>query len=106
MHVRYAVAIALLAGSAGLAVAQAVPPGDQPAVAGEETAPAAEGLSLTEVVAALEARGYTGFHEVEREDEGYYEVKARNRDGRLVEVHVSAETGEVIRSKDEEGEDD
>ena len=105
MYARYAIAIALLAGFAGLAAAQVVAPEDRPAASGEEAvATGGKGLPMTEIIAALEAEGYTDFREIERE-EGTYEVKARNKEGRFVEVYVLPETGKVVRSE-EEGEDD
>ena len=106
MHVRYAIAAALLAGFTGLAVHQATLADEAPGTRGErETTAAVQGLSAKEIITALEGQGYTDFREIEREGPSY-EVKARNRDGRFVEVYVSAETGQVVRSEDEREERD
>ena len=105
MHVRYVIAVALLAGFTGLTVHQAALAQDMPATRGEgATTAAGKGLSAKEIITALEGQGYTDFREIEREGSSY-EVKARNRDGRFVEVYVSAETGQVVRGEDEEGHD-
>ena len=105
MHVRYAIAAALLAGFTGLAVHQATLAEEAPAVREEgATTAAGTGLSAKEIITALEGQGYTDFREIEREGSSY-EVKARDRDGRFVEVYVSAETGQVVRGEDEEERD-
>lgn len=87
-----AVAAALTAGVA--AVPTVLAQGSaQPA-----TATPAPSLSLLQIVQRLEAAGYTGIESVERKRKGY-EVKAVDREGRRVELDVSALTGEVTKTE-------
>jgi hypothetical protein len=59
-----------------------------------------DGASVSAVIAAIEAKGFTV---IEMDDEGgWLEVEATNAEGRRVELHVDASTGEIIR----EGVDD
>jgi uncharacterized membrane protein YkoI len=61
---------------------------------------AQEKMSVSAVIAAVEAKGFTV---IEVDDEGgWLEVEATNAEGRRVELQVDASTGEIIR----EGVDD
>ncbi len=53
-------------------------------------------MSIEQVVAQLEAEGYTEFHEIEREN-GRYEVLVSNTEGRTVEIYLDARTGETLK---------
>lgn len=57
-----------------------------------------QGLDIDGIVARLESQGYRDVYEIEHE-RGRYEVKARNSEGRMVELYVDAESGEVLRSE-------
>lgn len=77
---------------------------EQPArAAGQEAtqAAAAPAMPMEEVLAQLKAEGYGDVYEIERED-GRYEVKAENRDGRKVELHLDAGTGKILESEEED----
>jgi len=52
-------------------------------------------LQPEDVLARLRAQGYSDIAEIERERNSY-EVKARNADGRWVELYVDGNTGEVL----------
>jgi uncharacterized protein YpmB len=57
-------------------------------------------MSISAVIAAIEAKGFTV---IEMDDEGgWLEVEATNAEGRRVELQVDTATGEIIR----EGVDD
>lgn len=95
---RIFVAGGLLAASLGtVAVAVASDHGSAPAAAGAEVAAPASPTwmplaQLTEVVSAM---GYTEITEIERE-RSTWEVKARDRDGNLVELKLHPTTGELL----------
>ncbi len=55
-------------------------------------------LSIPQVYDKIEKAGYRDVNKIERE-RGYYEVKATDRDGRRVELHVNPQTGEIDNSK-------
>lgn len=55
-----------------------------------------EWLPVPRVVERLEAEGYSAIEEIERDD-GYYEVKATDRDGRRVELKLDPGSGEVLK---------
>lgn len=52
-------------------------------------------LTSSDLNARLSAAGYTPSGEIELDD-GVYEIEARDRDGRFVEVHVDAGSGEIL----------
>lgn len=57
-----------------------------------------ERLSVPQVAQRVSEQGYTDITEVELED-GNYEIKARDKEGRWVEIYVDGRTGKVIRSE-------
>lgn len=57
-----------------------------------------ERLSVVQIARRVSEKGYTDISEIEREDGGY-EVTARGRDGRWVELYVDGRTGEVLGSE-------
>ncbi|WP_199229419.1 PepSY domain-containing protein [Azospirillum sp. TSO22-1] len=59
---------------------------------------AADILSVRAVLDKVEAQGYRDITEVERED-GRYEVKATDADGRRVKIHVDGRTGEIVKTE-------
>ena len=85
---RLAVGLGGLLATAGLGlgiVQGAFAQSDQPArQTGEQAAPA-PAIPMEQVLAQLKAEGYGEVYEIEREH-GKYEVKAKNRDGRTVEL--------------------
>ena len=58
-------------------------------------------MSIEAVLKALEEQGYSDVREVERED-GRYEVKARDAEGRWRELYVDGATGKVLKSERED----
>lgn len=74
----------------GLAAAPAFASGDR-----QETSPITRWMPVQQVLAKIESAGFRDILEIERED-GYYEVKAVNSDGRRVKLHVHPETGEIV----------
>ncbi|MDX1431377.1 MAG: PepSY domain-containing protein [Gammaproteobacteria bacterium] len=65
------------------------------------TVAAASGAALdgAGIIARLQARGYHDFREVERDDDGRYEVKARDASGRRVELYVDSTSGDILRTE-------
>jgi hypothetical protein len=61
-------------------------------------ATAAPELSLSQVLAKLEALGYTAIGDAERDD-GVWEVEATSASGVRVELDVDPVTGQVLREK-------
>ena len=59
-------------------------------------------MPLEDVIRALSQQGYSDIREVEREGRNRYEVYARDRDGRRVELEVDASTAEVIERADDD----
>jgi hypothetical protein len=86
----------------GLGIVQgAFAQSDQPRVqAGEQAAPA-PAIPMEQVLAQLKAEGYGEVYEIEREH-GKYEVKAKNRDGRTVELSLDASTGKTLETEEED----
>lgn len=88
------VAAALLAaGLATAAYAQQAQQAQQP-----QTTVAADTLSVRAILDKVEAQGYRDISEVERED-GQYEVKATDAEGRKVKIKLDARTGEVVKAE-------
>ena len=56
---------------------------------------------MEQVLAQLKAEGYGEVYEIEREH-GKYEVKAKNRDGRTVELSLDASTGKTLETEEED----
>ena len=65
-----------------------------------QTAPAAA-IPMEQVLAQLKAEGYSEVYEIEREH-GRYEVKAKNREGRTVELYLDAATGKALQSEEDD----
>lgn len=57
-------------------------------------------MSVSEIATKAEAAGYK-VREVERDD-GCYEIKGRDSNGRKVEVHFNPRTAEVVKVEDED----
>ena len=104
---RLAVGLGGLLATAGLGlgiVQGAFAQSDQPALGtGEEvTQPApTPAIPMEQVLAHLKAEGYSEVYEIEREH-GKYEVKAKNRDGRTVELSLDASTGKMLETEEED----
>jgi uncharacterized membrane protein YkoI len=101
--------VALLVGATGGTVAlaadtlssTALPSGLQVASEHESgndsrTGTAGDWMSLEDAMAAVTAAGYSEVREIER-DEGNYEVKARDAEGRLWELYLDGRTGEILK---------
>ena len=58
-------------------------------------------LTEQEITQILESQGYTEIKKIELE-KGEYEVKARDADGRRVEIYADPRTGEILKSKYDE----
>ncbi len=54
-----------------------------------------DGLATTDILKRVEQAGFTDVRDLEFDD-GLWEVKARDRDGRLVELLVDPASGEII----------
>ena len=80
-----ALAAGLAAGGAFLVPAIAQPATDNP-------------LNIAQIYDKLTAAGYTQIDEIEREN-GSYEVKATDADGRRVELDVDAATANVMKTE-------
>lgn len=74
---------------------------DEPARVSGEVTSQAPALPMEQVLADLKARGYGEIYEIERERDKY-EVKARNSEGRKVELYLDARTGETLKIEDED----
>jgi uncharacterized membrane protein YkoI len=89
----------------GLGIVQgAFAQSDQPVRGtGEEITPAAtsSAIPMEQVLAQLKAEGYAEVYEIERE-RGRYEVKAKDREGRTVELYLDAGTGKVLETENED----
>lgn len=96
-----ALGIALITGVGAALVGSAVASEDETTRASRSVDDATQALGIGEILARLEAKGYRDFYEVEREH-GRYEVKARNAEGEVVELYVSATSGEILRSEYED----
>lgn len=90
--------------TAGLAFAQAgtAPAGSGVILAQAATAqgasPNAARLTLRDIYDRVEAAGYTDIREIDREN-GRYEVKANNAEGRAVKLYVDSVDGKIIKEK-------
>lgn len=76
--------------AAGLLAASAHADNARPAAGAERP-----WLSIPQVHARLEAAGYRNVEKIEREH-GSYEVKATDRDGRRVKLHLNPQTGDIV----------
>lgn len=64
--------------------------------------PAQPILSVPDVTARVAAQGYTDIAAVERKGDTRYEVKARDPQGRRMELYVDARTGEILKHERED----
>ena len=87
----------------GLGIVQgAFSPSDQPArQTGEQAQAPAPAIPMEQLLSQLKAEGYGEVYEIEREH-GKYEVKAKNRDGRTVELSLDASTGKTLETEEED----
>lgn len=76
--------------AAGLLAASAHADSARPAAGSERP-----WLSIPQIHARLEAAGYRNVEKIEREH-GSYEVKATDRDGRRVKLHMNPQTGDIV----------
>jgi hypothetical protein len=93
MVTRIALILGLLAGSAGLALADSSP----------DKAPPAGSLTVTQVTQRLQSQGFT-VSKV-KFDDGRYKVKATDAAGHKEKLDVSPATGDVV-SKGKDDDDD
>ena len=109
-NLRLAAALGGLLATAGFGfgiVEGALAQSEQPARAvGQDItqATAAPAIPMEQALAQLEAEGYREVYEIEREH-GKYEVKARNREGRIVELYLDARTGATLETEEEDDDD-
>lgn len=71
----------------GAARAQTTPPAERPS------------MTLVQAIERVTALGYTDVREVERKGHKLFEVKARDTQGRWVELTLDARSGEILRSE-------
>ncbi len=80
----------LSAGMAGSVLAQPAAP----------AAPAATAvLSFGALADKVTSQGFSDIREIERKSDKLYEVKARDAQGRWMELYVDARTGEILKSE-------
>lgn len=96
-----ALGAAALITAAGIAHAQPAPAAATPPAA----AATAPWLTLGQIYDTLIAAGYTDVREIERERSGY-EAKARDREGRWVELHLEPISGNIIDQRVRRDRDD
>lgn len=98
-----AASVALIGGLSATSSAWAQQPsGSAPApqatqTPAEEPATQKTELSMEQVIAKLKEQGYSDISEIEREG-GRYCVEARDAEGKEVEIHVDAKTGEIVKN--------
>lgn len=78
----------------GLAIAPAFAQTAKPVAATE----ANQGMSIARIQEKLTAAGYTKIEKIERERKDF-EVKATDKNGKRVKLHVDPQTGDVIDSR-------
>lgn len=93
-----AAALATLLGAGAHALAQTAAPAT-PAPAQTQTASTAAPMAIPELVNRLSGQGYSDISEVERKGDKLYEVKARDAQGRKMEMKVDARTAEILHSE-------
>lgn len=94
---RALIALGLVAGITGSAMASEQGEYGQPMSAGETARPT-QHLSMEQIVARLKEQGFKDIYEVERE-RGAYEVKAHTPEGGTVKLYVDPRTGDVLRDE-------
>lgn len=77
---------------------------EEPSSAAGEMAAGAPAMPLEQVMAQLKAEGYAEIYEIEREH-GRYDVKAKTKEGRMVELYLDAQTGKTLQTDEEEDDD-
>ena len=87
----------------GLGIVQgALAQSDQaPPQVGQQATESALAMPMEQALAQLKAEGYGEVYEIERE-RGGYEVKAKDREGRTVELYLDAATGKVLESEEDD----
>ena len=55
-------------------------------------------LTMTQAIQKVEEAGYTNITKAEF-DSGRYEIKALNKDGQRIELHVDPKTGNIIQAQ-------
>jgi hypothetical protein len=93
-----AAALAAVALTTATIAAVAQPQTPTPPQAPAQT-PAPPVMNFQQVVDRVVAQGYSDVREVERKSDKLYEVKARNSQGRWVELYVDARSGEILREE-------
>lgn len=68
------------------------------AIAQTPTTPT-EGMNFQQVIDRVVSQGYYDVREVERKSDKLYEIEARDKQGRRVELYVDARSGEILREK-------
>lgn len=98
-----ALSLTALFGAGTYAVAQtASAPASAPAAspaAAPQTAAVPAPMSIQDLLGKLTAQGYTDVSEVERKGDKLYEVKARDAQGRRMEMKVDSRTAEILHSE-------
>ena len=101
-----AVLTAIILGTGAHALAQTGTPISNAPATGVPTSPAQAQtasvvgpIKIPELIDRLSAQGYSDISEVERKSDKLYEVKARDSQGRKLEMHVDARTAEVLHSE-------
>ncbi len=89
--------IAMLAGAV-YAQQQSAPPAPSSSSAAE---PARPGLAMAQILASVEAQGYTAVESIEKED-GVWEVEAVSPRGVRVELHLDATDGRILREEEDD----
>lgn len=93
-HLAPALATLVLGTAGAVAYAQA-----QAAPASAAQTTTAAPMNFQQVVERVAAQGYNDVREVERKSDKLYEVKARNGQGRWVELYVDSRSGEILREE-------
>jgi len=89
----------LLAATSTFATAQAQPAA--PTAQKQPSEPQPPKLSICEIVARVEAQGYSEIEEIEREGSSY-EVSAKDASGKEVELTVNSKTGSIEEVESDE----
>jgi hypothetical protein len=65
------------------------------------TPPTTATLAIPELIDRLSTQGYSNVSEVERKSDKLYKVKARDAEGRDLEMYVDARTAEILASEED-----
>ena len=85
--------------AAAAAATTGLPNGVDSSTAAAAPTPATSLLSAAEIIARLQAAGYTRIHDLEYDDDGYWEADAWNARGQKVDLDISPTAGAVLREK-------